>query len=115
MTEDAEVTHPPTEVPPAETPRFLVPAAGVWILTLDWLLFSSNVISAGVATPLIVGGGFLLGGAGTFLIQWKSAGDPVWIAALKALVAGLVVGAPWPVGGTLLGGWVLLASGLGKK
>mgnify|MGYP000370325507 CR=1 FL=1 len=34
-------------------------------------------------------------------------------AILLSLLAGVVVGAPWPIGGTLVGGWVLLSSGLG--
>jgi len=36
-----------------------------------------------------------------------------WSAVLKAVLAGIVVGLPWPIGGTLVGGWVLLSSGLG--
>jgi predicted branched-subunit amino acid permease len=32
-----------------------------------------------------------------------------------SLLAGIVVGVPWPIFGTMLGGWILLASGLGKR
>ncbi len=39
----------------------LLPLTGIWILALDWLLFSSNVLSAGIATPLVVVLGFFLG------------------------------------------------------
>jgi ABC-type Mn2+/Zn2+ transport system permease subunit len=56
--------------------------------------------------------GFVVGGAGTFYLQRRFAGDAFWKAALKALVAGIFVGTPWPLAGTLLGGWVLLASGI---
>lgn len=92
--------------------RFLLPATGVWILVLDWLLFSSNVVSAWLATPVVMILGFVLGSGGTFLAQRKAAGDTTFRAALKAILAGAVVGVPWPIGGTLVGGWVLLTSGL---
>ena len=92
--------------------RFMLPATGLWILVLDWLLFSSNVLSAWLATPAVIVLGFVLGSVGTFLAQRKAANDTSASAALKALLAGIVVGLPWPVGGTLVGGWVLLTSGL---
>ena len=93
--------------------RFLLPATGAWILVLDWLLFSSNLLSAWLATPVVVALGFLLGSAGTYLFQSRAAKDAPWTAFVKAGLAGIVVGLPWPIGGTLVGGWVLLSSGLG--
>jgi len=92
--------------------RFILPATGLWILVLDWLLFSSNVLSAWLATPVVVIVGFVLGGGGAFLAQRRKANDSLWIAMFKGLLAGVVVGVPWPIGGTLIGGWVLLTSGL---
>jgi len=92
----------------------MVPATGAWILALDWLLFSTNTLSAYAATPLVMIVGFVLGGAGTYLIQRRGANDAPWSAFLKAVLAGIVVGVPWPVAGTLIGGWVLLSSGLGN-
>jgi hypothetical protein len=94
--------------------RFLLPATGVWILTLDWLLFSSNALTALTATPVVMAVGFVLGSIGAYLIQRRGAKDAQWKAALKAVLAGLVVGLPLPVGGTIIGGWVLLFSGLGN-
>ena len=94
--------------------RFLLPATGGLILALDWLLFSSNAISGMLATPLVMILGFVLGSTGTYLIQTRYGGDSRSRAALKALLAGIVVGLPWPLGGTLIGGWVLLTSGLGN-
>ena len=91
----------------------MLPATGAWILALDWLLFSSNVLSAWLATPVAMAAGFVLGGAGAYLLQNRRANDAPWRAALKAVLAGVVVGVPWPIGGTLVGGWVLLSSGLG--
>ena len=92
----------------------MVPATGAWILALDWLLFSSNALSAFIATPVMMVVGFVLGGAGAYVIQRRGAKDAPWSAVLKAVLAGIVVGLPWPVGGTLIGGWVLLSSGLGN-
>ncbi len=94
--------------------RFLLPASGLWILVLDWLLFSSNAVSLGLATPIVVVLGFLFGGAGVLFIQQRFAHDKLWITVLKAVLAGVVVGAPWPLAGTMIGGYVLFFSGLGK-
>jgi hypothetical protein len=94
--------------------RLMLPATGAWILALDWLLFTSNALSAGTATLVVMIIGFVLGSAGTYVIQWRFAGDAPWKAFLKAVLAGVLVGLPWPVGGTLFGGWVLLFSGLGN-
>lgn len=94
--------------------RLLLPATGVWILALDWLIFSSNALTALTATPAVMAVGFVLGSAGAYLIQRKGADDWPWSAALKALLAGIVVGLPLPVGGTLIGGCVLLFSGFGN-
>ncbi len=94
--------------------RFMLPATGVWILALDWLLFSSNTLTAWIATPVVMVVGFVLGSAGAYVIQRRGANDAPWSAVLKAVLAGIVVGLPWPVGGTLIGAWVLLSSGLGS-
>lgn len=91
----------------------MLPATGAWILALDWLLFSSNVLSAWLATPVAAVAGFVLGSAGTYLAQRRGANDSALRASLKAVLAGIAVGVPWPIGGTLVGGWVLLTSGLG--
>ena len=92
----------------------MLPATGVWILALDWLLFSTNTLSAWTATPIVMLVGFVLGSAGAYMIQRRGADDTPWSAVLKAVLTGIVVGLPWPVGGTLIGGWVLLSSGLGN-
>jgi hypothetical protein len=94
--------------------RLLLPICGLWILALDWLLFSSNVFSLGLATPIVVAIGFLLSSVGTYYFQSQLSGDKMWSAAVKAIFAGIVVGVPWPLTGTLIGGWVLFVSGLGK-
>lgn len=93
--------------------RFMLPATGAWILAMDWLLFSTNALSAWLATPVIMIAGFVLGSVGAYLVQRRAANDAPFIAVLKAGLAGIAVGIPWPIGGTLVGGWVLLSSGLG--
>ena len=95
-----------------ESKRSLLPVTGLWILALDWLLFSSNALLLGLATPVAMVVGFVVGGTGTLYFQRRFAGDSVLKATWKALVAGCLVGAPWPLAGTLFGGWVLLASGI---
>jgi hypothetical protein len=112
----------PVQVPPGtkrrplrwliEPKHILLPVTGLWILAWDWLLFSTSAISLGLAVPFAMVIGFVVGGGGTFYFQRRFAGDALWKAALKALVAGICVGVPWPLAGTLLGGWVLLVSGL---
>jgi hypothetical protein len=95
--------------------RPLLPASGLWIVVLDWLLLSSNLLSLGLATPIVMCLGLFFGSVGTFYIQSRFASDKLWLAAVKALFAGVVVGVPWPLTGTLIGGWVLFVSGLAKR
>jgi hypothetical protein len=92
--------------------RWLLPATGLWILGLDWLLFSQNATSLGLATPLVVVAGFLLGTAGSYVFQRRFAADTRSAAWLKSIAAGLIVGVPLPLAGTVVGGWVLVNSGL---
>jgi hypothetical protein len=89
--------------------RWLLPVTGLWILGLDWLLFPEDVMTFGLVTPLI---GFLLGGWGTYQLQRRFAGDDTKPAAAKAILAGLVVGVPFALAGTVVGAWILVASGL---
>jgi len=93
-------------------PTFLHPASGGLILGLDWLLFSGTAASGGLAMPLSVTLGFLFGTMGTAACQRFIAKER-WRKALgKGLLAGVVVGVPFPIGGTVLGGAVLASSGL---
>ncbi len=97
-------------------PRRLYHAAsGASILAIDWLLFSGNVLSGGIATLPAMLIGFALGGLSTALIQRFAAGDSIPKSLAKALVAGLIVGAPTPVAGSALGGVILAVSGLSKS
>lgn len=95
-------------------PQLLHPMSGAAILGLDWLLFSGNVLSGGLSTPLVMVLGFGIGGAAVSAIQRFRAKDGVGASILKGLGAGCVVGAPLPIGGTVVGGTVLALSGLSR-
>jgi len=90
-------------------------ASGASILALDWLLFSGNILSGGMASLPTMVLGFALGSVSTALIQRFVAGDSIFKSLAKALAAGLIVGAPTPVAGTALGGVILAVSGLSKS
>lgn len=92
--------------------QWLLPATGAWILGLDWLLFTQETITMGLAVPLAAVVGFLGGSIGTFLFQSRFTGDRGPRLWLKSLLAGIVVGIPVPLAGTFVGGWILLNSGL---
>ncbi len=93
---------------------WLHPLSGIVILGLDWLLFSGNVITAGAGTLATSLTGFLAGGLATLWLQRRFGGDAPDQALVKGLAAGIAVGIPFPIFGTLLGGTVLALSGLDK-
>ena len=94
-------------------PRFVLPATGLWILGLDWLLFPKEAVTLGLATPATSIVGFLAGSIGAYHLQRRYALNTPAAALLKAFLAGILVGVPFPLAGTLAGGWILATSGLG--
>jgi hypothetical protein len=90
----------------------LVPLTGLWIIGLDWLLFSEDAATLGLTLPLTVPAGFLVGAIGAYQFQRRFGGDSKRAAWIKAILAGIVVGIPFPLTGTVVGGWVLAKSGL---
>jgi hypothetical protein len=92
--------------------RFLLPATGLLMVGLDWLLFPEEAASVGLATPITSVIGFLLGSFGAYVLQRKYGLNERPAALFKALLAGFFVGVPFPLTGTLVGGWVLATSGL---
>ena len=92
--------------------QWLLPVTGAWILGLDWLLFAENTLSLYLATPILVVAGFVGGALGTHYFQTRYGGDRGTAAWIKALLAGVVVGLPFPLAGTFVGGWILFNSGL---
>lgn len=91
---------------------FLHPATGGLILGLDWLLFSGTAATGAMMLPLAMAIGFFGGTLGATLLQRRLGGDSWGRALLKGLLSGFVVGLPFPIGGTLVGGAVLASSGL---
>lgn len=92
--------------------RFMLPATGLVMLGLDWFLFSGEAATIGVAAPLTAVLGFLASSIGVYQLQRRFALDSHPVALGKALLAGLFVGIPFPLAGTLVGAWVLATSGL---
>ena len=92
--------------------QWLLPVTGVWILGLDWLLFAENSFSLYLVTPLLMVAGFVGGLLGTYYLQSRYGGDRGATAWIKSLLAGIVVGLPFPLAGTFVGGWILFNSGL---
>lgn len=93
---------------------FLHPASGVLILALDWLLFSGSVLSLGFSAPALALLGFILGTAGTGLIQFRYGQDGRLMSTFKGVLGGVAVGIPLPIAGTAAGGAVLALSGLNR-
>ena len=92
--------------------RFLLPATGLLMLGLDWLLFSKEVATLGLATPVTAVLGFFAGSIGAYHLQRRYGLNSRPVAALKALLAGFFVGIPFPLAGTIVGAWILATSGL---
>jgi hypothetical protein len=92
--------------------RFMLPATGLLVLGLDWLLFSNEVVTAGLALPFTMVFGFVFGGLSSYVLQRRFGRDTRAAAMLKGALAGLFVGAPFPLAGTAFGAWVLATSGL---
>jgi hypothetical protein len=92
--------------------RFMLPATGLWIMGLDWLLFSEDAATLGFAIPFTSLVGFLAGSIGAYRLQTRYGLDSHASALLKGLLAGIIVGLPFPVAGTLAGAWILANSGL---
>ena len=90
------------------------PASGALILGLDWLLWTGTVATGGLGAAVSGVTGLVAGGAGTALIQRHLAKDSPKAAFWKGVAAGIIVGAPFPVAGTAVGGTILVLSGLDR-
>lgn len=92
--------------------RLLHPVSGLVILALDWLFFSSNLLSGGALTILWSLVGFLVGALAVAIIQKRYQRDTTQASFWKGVVSGVAVGLPFPIAGTALGAFVLTLSGL---
>jgi hypothetical protein len=79
---------------------------------LDWLLFSNEAATLGLAIPVSALIGFVGGTLGAFHLQTHYGLDSRPVALLKGLLAGIFVGIPFPLAGTIAGAWILANSGL---
>ena len=71
-------------------------------------------MSLGLSTPSLAVIGFLMGLLGTTWIQGRYGTDRRLVRLSKGLLAGILVGIPFPIAGTVAGGAVLAASGLDR-
>ena len=110
---DAELPAPPRDKVPFEgLNTFYHPASGVVILALDWLLFTSDLMTDFLALPVMCVLGFLATFPIVLAIQ-RAWGRNSWSSAIgKAFLGAFMVGLPFPVTGTLLGAGILALSGL---
>ncbi|MFO0790921.1 MAG: hypothetical protein U0805_15795 [Pirellulales bacterium] len=92
--------------------RFMLPATGLLIMGLDWLFFSEEAATLGLAIPFTSVVGFLAGSLGTYHLQRKFGLDTKAAALAKSLLAGFLVGIPFPLAGTLAGAWIMTTSGI---
>jgi hypothetical protein len=92
--------------------NWMLPVTGLFVLGLDWLCFSEDAATLGLSIPLTSLVGFVGGAVGTYYLQRKYGLDSRPTAGLKSLLAGFLVGIPLPLGGTLLGAWILTTSGV---
>jgi hypothetical protein len=96
----------------SERPSFFHPASGAAILAVDWLFFGLEW-ELGIVSLVL---SCLAAAAAAYFaveaIQRRWRGDPPKVARAKALLGALAAGAPFAVGGTLLGGAILALSGL---
>jgi hypothetical protein len=92
--------------------RFMLPATGLLVMGLDWVLFSKEAATLGLAIPFTSVAGFLAGSIGAYHLQRKYGLDTKPAALLKSLLAGFLVGIPFPLAGTLAGAWIMATSGI---
>ena len=90
----------------------MLPATGLLIMGLDWLLFSEEAATLLIAVPFTATFGFLAGSIGTYYLQTRHGLDSKPVAMLKSLLAGVLVAIPFPLAGTLAGAWIVATSGL---
>ena len=108
----AEPAPETTEDTSSASKSFLHPASGGLILGADWLLFGGTVSTGGLVMPVTASLGFLVGFVGTTACQHFLAEEGWGKAIVKGFLAGVAVGVPMPIGGTVVGGAVLASSGL---
>ena len=93
----------------------LHPLSGLWVFAIDNVFFGSTMVTGGLTLPLSCALAFCTGTLGVLFFQKVLARDSIGQAIRKALIAGVICGLPFSVGGTVYGGWILTMAGLSRK
>lgn len=95
-----------------ESKSFFHPGSGLAIIGIDVVGFGLNVPTGFLATFFVSAAAFVVTFAVVFGIQRQQASDTVGWAMLKALIGAAAAAVPTPIAGTVLGGAILMLSGL---
>ena len=96
----------------SERRTFYHPASGAAILVIDWLFFGLEWELGPASLVLACAAAFVATYFVVERVQRRWHGDGPRAARAKALLGAAAAGAPFAVGGTLLGGLILALSGL---
>jgi hypothetical protein len=91
---------------------FYHPLSGVAILGIDWVFFGLGWELGPVSMAIASVAAFLSCYAVVRRVQIRLGGDDPKRARWKALIGAVAAGVPFAIGGTLLGGLILILSGL---
>ena len=95
-----------------KTKSNLHPYSGALLFTVDNAFWGANLVTFGLATPLVSLLAFLFTGIGVFLVQMFMAEDSAGVAIAKGFVVGVMAGVPTGIVGTLGGSYVLVKAGI---
>jgi hypothetical protein len=94
---------------------FYHPLSGVAILGIDWAFWALGGAELAVLGPVAVGLASVTSFAACYAVVsrvQRRAGDDPQRARLKALIGATAAGVPFAIGGTVVGGLILILSGL---
>ena len=86
--------------------------SGALLFVVDNAFWGANILTLGLATPLVSLLAFVFTGTGVFLVQLFMVEDSTGVAIAKGFVVGVMAGVPTGVVGTLGGGYILTMAGV---
>lgn len=86
--------------------------SGALLIVVDNALWGANLLTLGLATPLVSLLAFVFTGIGVFLVQMFIAEDSTGVAVAKGFVVGVMAGVPTGVVGTIGGVYILGKAGI---
>lgn len=86
--------------------------SGALLIVVDNALWGANVVTFGLATPLVSLLAFVFTGFGVFLVQKFISEDRTGVALAKGFVIGVMAGVPTGVVGTVGGVYILSKAGI---